>query len=200
VHSHRDEHCPSHFIPADQLDALVWADVCELLTHPDSIQHALARAQGGCWLPQELQARRDALRQARSSLSHQLDRLTEAYLAGTIPLAEYQRRRADLETKMHALDNQDKQLDTQTNRQTEIAQLGRSVAEFCSRVSRMLAQATFEQQRQLVELLIDRVVVTGDQVEIRYVIPTSPAGEHSRFCHLRKDYFNGPVATHGLGK
>jgi hypothetical protein len=82
-------------------------------------------------LPQELQARRDGLRKARSSMHHHLDRLTEAYLASTIPLAEYQRRRADLETKMQALDNQDnqdKQLDTQTNRQTEIAQLSRSVA------------------------------------------------------------------------
>jgi hypothetical protein len=32
--------------------------------------------------------------------------------------------------------------------------------------------ATFEQRLQLVELLIDRVVVTSDQVEIRYAIPT----------------------------
>jgi hypothetical protein len=37
-----------------------------------------------------------------------------------------------------------------------------------------LAEATFEQKRQLVELLIDRVIVTMDEVEIRYVIPTSP--------------------------
>jgi hypothetical protein len=36
-----------------------------------------------------------------------------------------------------------------------------------------LDQAGFEQRRQLVELLIDRVVVTDDQVEIRYAIPTT---------------------------
>jgi site-specific DNA recombinase len=35
-----------------------------------------------------------------------------------------------------------------------------------------LGQAGFEQRRQLVELLVDRVVVTDGQVEIRYVIPT----------------------------
>jgi len=55
-----------------------------------------------------------------------------------------------------------------------------SVEEFCRRVQRGLADATFEQRRQLVELLIDRVVVTDEQVEIRYVIPTSPAGEKIR--------------------
>jgi len=48
----------------------------------------------------------------------------------------------------------------------------------------------------LVELLIDRVVVTDEEVEIRYVIPTSPRGEHRRFCHLRLDYFDPPVPAH----
>jgi site-specific DNA recombinase len=47
-----------------------------------------------------------------------------------------------------------------------------------------LDTATFERKRQLVELLIDRVVVTGDDVEIRYAFPIGPAGETGRFCHL----------------
>ena len=51
-----------------------------------------------------------------------------------------------------------------------------------------LEQATFEQKRHLVELLIDRVVITQEEVEIRYVIPTSPQSEHSRFYQLRIDY------------
>jgi len=32
------------------------------------------------------------------------------------------------------------------------------------------------------------VIVTGAEVEIRYVIPTSTSGEHARFCHLRTNY------------
>src|SRR3954470_18988983 len=63
---------------------------------------------------------------------------------------------------------------------------------FCERVQGGLAQGSFEQPRQLVLLLIDRVVVTDAAVEIRYVLPTSPDSEHVRFCHLRKDYFNNP--------
>jgi len=47
----RDEKCPSRYIPASQLDELVWQDVCEVLTHPDRIITALQRAQGGQWLP-----------------------------------------------------------------------------------------------------------------------------------------------------
>ena len=62
VISCRDEKCRSRFIPAGQLDELVWKDLCEVLTHPQTIAEALQRAQGGQWLPQELQARRENLR------------------------------------------------------------------------------------------------------------------------------------------
>src|SRR5207248_148489 len=42
-------------------------------------------------------------------------------------------------------------------------------------------------------LLIDRVVVTDNAVEIRYVIPTTEASRHTRFCQLRTDYFDTDV-------
>ena len=70
-----------------------------------------------------------------------------------------------------------------------MAGLATSAEEFCRRVAVGLATATFEQKRQLIELVIDRVVVTDDDVEIRYAIPTSPSSEHGRFMHLRTDYF-----------
>jgi hypothetical protein len=46
-----------------------------------------------------------------------------------------------------------------------------------------------------VELLIDRVLVTDGQVEIRYAIPLNPDSERVRFCHLRKDYYNEAVSV-----
>ena len=51
-------------------------------------------------------------------------------------------------------------------------------------------------KRNLVELLIDRVIVTGEEVEIRYVIPTDPSSEQVRFCHLRSDYLSDSVVRH----
>ena len=59
------------------------------------------------------------------------------------------------------------------------------IVRMACRVQAGLADASFAQKRQLVELLIDRVVVTEDEVAIRYVVPTSSRGEHTRFCHLR---------------
>ena len=103
VVSCRDEKCPARFIPAAQLDELVWQDLCQVLSHPDLITTASERAQAGAWLPQEWQARRENLRKARLSVEHQLERLTEAYLAAILPLDEYKRRRADLEQDLQGL-------------------------------------------------------------------------------------------------
>jgi site-specific DNA recombinase len=192
IHSRKEEKCASRFIPAEQLDNLVWQDLCDVLLHPESITSALERAHGGHWLPQALQSRHETLRHGRSHLANQLERLTEAYLAQVIPLAEYKRRRQELEVKVAALETQETQLMAQLNRQAEVTTLATSIVEFCQRIRTTLDNATFEQKRQLVELLIDRVVVKDSNVEIRYVIPTTPKSEHIRFCHLRTDYFRTP--------
>jgi site-specific DNA recombinase len=190
--------CRARYAPAAQLDALVWQDLCALLTHPDQIAQALTRAHGGGWLPQELQARREQLRRGRLGLERQLERLTEAYLLAVLPLAEYQRRRQALEQKLEALRAQASQLEAKVDRQAEIVGWAASAATFCERVRAGLASANFAQKRQLVELLIDRVLVSDDVVEIRYVIPLSPDSEKVRFCHLRKDYFDAVARAVGL--
>ena len=102
--------CLSRFIPARQLDARVWNDRCSLWRHPQIIAQALARAHAGPRLPQELQARGAPLRRGPVSLQQPLDRWTEAYLSGVMPVPESQRRRGDLEPRQAALVRQEEQL------------------------------------------------------------------------------------------
>jgi site-specific DNA recombinase len=194
IHTLRAQRCQSRFIPAKQVDMLVWQDICEVLTHPEIIVAAFQRGQNGAWLPQELQARRENLRKGQAALQNQLDRLTEAYLGEVIPLAEYQRRRKELEQRQQGLLDQEQQMTRQVDRQKELAGMQASVEAFSQRIRMGLETATFDQKRKLVELLIDRVVVRDGEVEIRYVIPLSPESEQIRFCHLRKDYH--PPAVH----
>jgi site-specific DNA recombinase len=172
------------------VDEVVWRDLCDVLLHPSSMAHALERAHGGHWTPQDLQARREHLRRAGESLASQVDRLTDAYLKDIIPLAEYQRRRPTLEQQAQAVERQLTQLEADVQRRRDLAGLTQSIEAFCRRLQSGLDHATFDQKRQLVELLIDRVVVTDGDVEIRSVIPTTPASEHVRFGHVRSDYFD----------
>src|SRR5260221_2624744 len=87
----------------------------------------LTRAQGGQWLPQELQARRENLRKARVSTEHQTERLTDAYLAGVVPLEEYNRRWHDLEQRLESIAAQLRQLEASATKHVELAVIAQSM-------------------------------------------------------------------------
>jgi site-specific DNA recombinase len=182
------QRCTARYIPAEQLDELVWADLCALLCDPAQVARALERARGGAWLPQELQARQATLRQALAQLERQHQRLLDAYLAEVVGLAELERKRYELDRRRAALAAQQRQLDAIAEQRLELQAVADGIEAFCQTVRSGLATATFAQRRLLVELLIDRVVVTDGEVEIRYVLPTSPDGPHPPFCQLRKDH------------
>jgi site-specific DNA recombinase len=199
----RGERCTARFAPARALDALVWQDLCRTLTEPALITHELERAHGGEWLPQALQARRKTLHDALAQLERQQARLLEVYLAEIIGRDEFERKRQEVTHTHYGLTQQLRQLEAQAQQQVDIAALAQGLEAFCRRLQPTLDQLTFAQRRQLVEWLIDHVIVTDGQVEIRYVVPTGPKGETTPFCHLRLDYLRRPplqVQADDLGR
>ena len=184
------ERCRSRYIPARQLDEVVWTDLCRVLTDPEQLETALQRAQSGAWLPQEVQARQANVRHAIAGLERQQERLLTAYLGEIVQLPEFERKRRELDQKMTSLRAQHQQLEALAGQRRELQQIAASMETFCSQFRTGLEVATFEQKRRLMELLVDQVVVTDEEVEIRYVMPTSPNGARQPFCQLRLDYEN----------
>ena len=187
--------CTTRYTPAQQLDEVVWHDLCAVLTAPQAIAAALERAHKGQWLPQEVQARRTTVEQGLAGIERQQTRLLDAYLSEVIELTEFERKRHELERRRTALVAQLRQLEAMTDQYLELGRMADSIEEFCAQVPAGLEHATFAQKRALVELLIDCVIVTNEAVEIRYVIPTTRAGPRQRFCHLRIDYRVGVSAA-----
>lgn len=186
----KEERCTARQVRADRLDAVVWADLCQILQDPAMITHELERAQAGEWLPQELAARRQQLRTQVAQLERQQAQLLDVYLAEVIGREEFVRKRQELGQLHTALSGQVQELDCAAQQHLDTAALASGVEVFCTKLRPMLEELSFAQRRQLVELLIDHVIVEDGKVEIRYVIPTGPKGEATRFCHLRTDYFN----------
>ena len=112
----------------------------------------------------------------------------EAYLAEVIALSEFERKRDELSRKQQALRTQRTQLEATFVQRIELSGVAAAIEEFCTQVRPVLENATFDHRRHLVELLIGRVIVTEDQVEIRYVIPTQPDASHVPFSQLCTDY------------
>ncbi len=187
------ERCIARYIRAQALDTLVWQDLCQVLTQPALITHELQRAKGGEWLPQALQARQRTLREALAQIERQQARLLDVYLAEVIGREEFERKRHELTQTQQSVSQQLRQLEAQAQQQVDVLALAHGIDAFCHRLGPTLDHLTFTQRRQLVELLIDRVIVNDGQVEIRYVVPTGPKGETVPFCHLRLDYFDRPA-------
>ena len=113
----RGELCTARFIPASQLDDLVWQDLCHILVDPTCITHELERAHAGEWLPQALQARRQTLRKAITQLERQQARLLEVYLAEIISRDEFERKHRELTQTHSGLEQQLRQLEAQAQKQ-----------------------------------------------------------------------------------
>src|SRR2546430_7201625 len=138
-----------------------------------------------------------------AQLERQQARLLDLYLAEVIEREEFERRRKEVAQSQHGFMQQLRQLDAQAQQHVNVAALAQGIEAFGQRIQPTLDQLTFAQRRQLVELLIDRVIVNDAQVEIRYVVPTGPKGETTPFCHLRLDYLDCPtllVDAHDLAR
>ncbi len=168
--------CTAPYVPASALDRIVWEDLARLLLQPELITQELTRAQAGAWLPAALQTRRTGLQRSLAQLERQQQRLLEVFLAEVIEREEFERKRRELAQTQSGLTQQLHELQKQAQQQLEVAQLATGIQDFCQHLQPTLEQLNFVQRRQLVELLIDRIIVDDHQVEIRYAIPTSEKG------------------------
>ena len=186
--------CQGQSLPTATLDAAVWADLCQVLTDPAILAEAVRRAQAG-WLSDGAHAaRRQDLHRRRATLDRQRQRLVDAYTAEAITLEELQARARLLDARLADLGREEQQLTASVAQQAQAAVLATRVEAFRASIAEGLATASFARRRELAELLIDRVLVDGDQVEIRYIIPFG--GVTERKVALQSGHLDGIITKH----
>ncbi len=163
--------CQEQSVPTSALDGVVWADVCEVLTNPAVLEEAARRGQAGWFSDEARAARLYDLRQRRATLARQRQRLIDAYTAEAVTLEELQVRVQPLEARLADLAHEEQQFAASAAQQAQIAAIATRLEAFRATIAQGLDQAPFARRRELVELLIDRVLVDPPAVEIRYVIP-----------------------------
>src|SRR5262249_54520980 len=169
---YRDCHCPRRCVRADELEAAVWRHVKGLLDDPAALlaqfeafareadaQKTNDRAEGQKW---EGRLRR---------LDREEQRLVDAYQAEGIDLAELKGRREQIATRRQALAGQREQLARLRDQRRAAQGVWADLRSFCERVRGRLEGATLAERQQLLQLLIERVIVGEDTLEIRHVIP-----------------------------
>jgi site-specific DNA recombinase len=171
VSSGRRSACPVRAIRADRLDPLVWADICRVLSTPRVITEALRKAHAGELFTDEGTERLRQLQQARRKAERQIERLVEAFAAEVLTLEELKNRRAGLHERIRVLTQQEHELLSQQRQHVQLTELSANVEALCRTVRTGLHTLDFAGRRQIIELLVDRVLINHDDIEIRYAVP-----------------------------
>jgi site-specific DNA recombinase len=173
----RDTKCPRAMIDAEVIERAVWGHVVGLLSEPQQLVAQFERfiAETADGSPQEqaigrqLQARLDRLARADQ-------RLLEAYQAEVISLEELaERRRAIAEQHRAAAQQRDQHrrlAEQRVRAETVLA----NVAAFSERICARLEDADFGERQAILQLIIERIVVHEDTLEIHHVIPLRDPG------------------------
>ena len=168
----RDARCPRARIDADALEQAVWDHITGLLGSSSQLSAQFERfvaeadaAQTREEAPsQHLRARLDRLDRADR-------RLLEAYQAEVISLAELAERRQGLAEQRRLAEQQLEQHRRLREQQVHAQDVLDSLAAFSERIGARLHSASVADRQALLQLVVERITVHDDHIEIQHVIP-----------------------------
>jgi site-specific DNA recombinase len=189
--SGRAEKCTARRVRADRLDGVVWNHIVELLQSPNLIaeqfhvQSQGLSAQGS--LGQQIERLQGLIRQQH----RQIDRLIDAYQTEIILLDELSTRRRRAEQKVQAWERQIQDLRRQQQQRFREEVVIQAIEHFCEVTRKGLETASFEERRRVVELIVEKVVVTGTEIVIHHIISIQPSIVNLRFDDF--DFHASPI-------
>jgi site-specific DNA recombinase len=167
----RTERCPRARIDADRLDRAVWEHVAGLLGDPERLlaqfEHfiAAAAADDHARSPEgQIRARLERLERADR-------RLLEAYQAGVVSLAELAERREGIARQRRLAEEQREQLCRLREQRLRAREVLDSLAAFSGRITERLQTASIAERQAILQLVVERIIVHDDHIQIEHVIP-----------------------------
>lgn len=178
----RLERCKARRVRADRLDEVVWSSLVEWLQRPE-----LVRAEMMAWAA-EAQSRLSSeegegrrWEERKRQLERQGHRLLDGYQAGLIDLEELRRREERVRAEQDQVEARLAAIQRLQEHRVQGEELFRGVESFCERVRAGIDGLSFEERVRLVRLLVERVIVTGDEVTVEHIVPLT-----GRFSDLRQ--------------
>ncbi len=162
--------CGSLYVRGDIVEPLVWDSVKELLNQPKLIIDQVEKQNqnnGNGYLHVSLQTVNESI----GKKTAEVDRLLEAYKIGAID-SQLLKREMD---KIKA--EQEKLLQTKQDLEKQLQEAGTQeinadyVERFCRNISAVLDNLNFEDKRQVLREVADKIVIDGSKVSIYGIIP-----------------------------
>jgi site-specific DNA recombinase len=149
--------CTNPFYRIDQLDEKIFNEVKKLYLDPEYFKEIIAEA------PEEKDNSK-AIREEIKRIDVQISNLMDLYAVGSLPMNVIQQKIDDLDAHKSALQSQ---LETEGNKKDRKKLLQR-VEKTIRTIPQILEEGSFEDKRNLLEDLIERIVLDGDDIEIHW--------------------------------
>jgi site-specific DNA recombinase len=149
----------------------VWADVCTLLRDPDRLQAELQRRQQPT---PEGQADHEASRTTIVRLKRQLSRLLDMYETGYLEKAEFEARADRAQQRLAQEEQTCTEQAIAQQRQQEQQALLADFKRFAAQMTAGLERMDFTTKRTILGLLIKRIEVGEDRIQIIYKVNPRP--------------------------
>jgi site-specific DNA recombinase len=172
VETARAHPCPRASVNADDLERAVWEHVRGLLEAPDQLVAQFRQFAGDAdrHAAQEQQAEQ-RIAGRLGGLARADQRLLDAYQAEVIGLDELTERRQQIAEQRRALERQQQQQRLLRHQRAKAQEVVGELTAFCERVRERLDNASLADQQAILQLVIERIIVHDDSLEIRHVIP-----------------------------
>jgi site-specific DNA recombinase len=180
IMSSRAHKCTQRPAKANELEA-VWEHIKGLLRDPERL---LAQFEEFACSASD-KSEEDAAEQKKfdvhlKRLSREESRLVDAYQVGIIELQELQERQAKIAQRRKSLQAHYEQQAQLRQQAAQARAVLKDLETFCRRINARLEDATFEEKQSILQLLIERIIVGEDTLEIRHVIPLDGPPRRSR--------------------
>ncbi len=168
----RETACPRASLDGEQLEAAVWEHIGTLLADPARLLAQFERfATGADRDGQRAEASERPIAARLDRLARAEQRLVDAYQAEVISLPELSERRRSLAEQRRALEQQLAASGMLRREQIKARAVLDDLTAFCARIHGRLDAASFADKQIILQLVVDRIIVHDDSLEIRHVIP-----------------------------
>ncbi len=176
--------CSNTQVRTDTLEAVVWQEVCSLLKNPQRL--SLEYQRRGQEPTSALQENQKTLSTQIAKLRRGITRLIDSYAEGLIDKGEFEPRIQRLKQRVADLEAQVKHFNDEATLHQELRLLIGRLEEFATVISNRLNQLDWNTQREIIRLLVKRVEVDTEQVNVVFrvcEVPEVPKSESEILQH-----------------
>ena len=162
--------CGSRYVRGDVIEPLVWDSVKEILSQPKVIIEQIEKqrsSNNNRYLEISLQTVNHSLEKKQQ----EVDRLLDAYKIGAIDSQLLKREMDKTRKEQEDLVAQRQDLEKQLEEDGEHELNVDYIESFCKNISVVLDNLGFEQKRQVLREVIDRVEIDGNEVSVHGIVP-----------------------------